>query len=237
MPTLPELIERRLDEAGLPAAVEEVEGAIVVSGMVTTEDERTAILDIVAEEAHDAVIEDNIEVVGTLAETFGGMKAVELAADIDEVSQPGTRDETLAPGDFEDQRLLKYPEAAAGPTDNIEDDHAGEGDVVYVPPTDPVKTPDNQVLGGFAITSMDQAGVARSSDGTLGDEAIAAAVRRELAEDAATAALVLDVEVAQGLVVLRGAVPDIEDVENAEEVAARVPGVLEVREELQVENV
>lgn len=81
---------------------------------------------------------------------------------------------------------------------------------------------------------MDSLEVERSSDGTLGDEAIADAIRRELREDAATTALTIDVAVYRGVARLRGTVQDIADAENAEEVAARVPGVLEVREELEV---
>ncbi len=81
---------------------------------------------------------------------------------------------------------------------------------------------------------MDSLEVERSADGTLGDEAIADAIRRELREDAATTALAVDVAVYRGVARLRGTVQDIADAENAEEVAARVPGVLEVREELDV---
>jgi osmotically-inducible protein OsmY len=38
------------------------------------------------------------------------------------------------------------------------------------------------------------------------------------------------------LVTLRGTVQSLDDVESAEEVAARVPGVIEVSEELDVED-
>jgi osmotically-inducible protein OsmY len=73
-----------------------------------------------------------------------------------------------------------------------------------------------------------------ASDGRLGDEAIADAIRRELREDAATTGLVVRVVVRNGVAHLRGAVPDLSDAEAAEEVAARVPGVVEVVEELEV---
>jgi osmotically-inducible protein OsmY len=76
--------------------------------------------------------------------------------------------------------------------------------------------------------------VDRSSDGTLGDEGIADAVRRELREDASTTDLELEVEVVEGVVHLRGKVPLLEDAENAEAVAATVPGVIEVIEETDV---
>ncbi len=113
-----------------------------------------------------------------------------------------------------------------------------ESDTAYEPPIDPVITLDRndnvQVLGGFSASSMDSIDVERSSDGTIGDEAIVEAVLRELRQDAATTAMRLDVTVIQGVVRLRGSVQDVVDAENAEEVASRVPGVIEVVEELKV---
>jgi osmotically-inducible protein OsmY len=44
------------------------------------------------------------------------------------------------------------------------------------------------------------------------------------------------VEVRNGIVVLRGLVDDVLDAEAAEAVAARVDGVREVREELELRN-
>jgi hypothetical protein len=107
------------------------------------------------------------------------------------------------------------------------------------PPTDPVITTDErgdaEVLGGFSETSMSSINVAPSAeDNLLGDEAIADAIRRELREDAATADLRVQVRVDQGVVHLHGTVPTLEDAESAEEVAARVPGVVEVIEQLEV---
>jgi len=116
-----------------------------------------------------------------------------------------------------------------------------EGDDVVFPPTDPVITTDrhgnSRVLGGFEPTSMTSIDVARSAEDSLpGDEALADAVRRELREDAATTALAVAVTVRDGVVYLRGAVPGLEDVDSAEEVSGRVPGVQEVVEQLQVRN-
>lgn len=113
-----------------------------------------------------------------------------------------------------------------------------ESDTSYSPPTDPVVTTDRhdnvQVLGGFSESSMESIVVPRSSDGTLGDEAIAETILRELREDAATTALNLEVRVTNGVARLRGQVQDIVDAESAEEVAARVPGVVEVIDETDV---
>jgi osmotically-inducible protein OsmY len=60
------------------------------------------------------------------------------------------------------------------------------------------------------------------------------AIRRELREDAATTDLVIEVVVEQGIARLRGRVPGLEDADNAEAVAARVPGLRDVVEELEV---
>src|SRR5438105_3153657 len=76
-------------------------------------------------------------------------------------------------------------------------------------------------------------------DDFAGDEPTAemAETRRELAEDAATTDLEIVVAVRQGVAHLRGRVSDLDDADNAESVAARVPGIREVVEELDVANV
>ena len=103
------------------------------------------------------------------------------------------------------------------------------------PATDPVLSPAGRVMGGFARTSMDSVGAARSTlDSRPGDEALADAIRRELREDAATASLVVHVEVRGGVAFLRGRVDDLQDADNAAEVASRVPGVRQVVEHLTV---
>lgn len=117
----------------------------------------------------------------------------------------------------------------------------GEDGEPYFPPTDPVLTTDRhgepQVLGGFSSGSMEDVHVARSADHRLGDEAIADAIRRELAQDAATMDLEIDVEVLAGVATLSGRVDGMEDGENAEEVASRVPGVVEVRDRTKADGV
>jgi len=101
-------------------------------------------------------------------------------------------------------------------------------------PTDPVLRPgahgEPEIAGGFSPTA--EAPVPeRSSDGGVGDEAIADAVRDALALDASTADLQLNVEVVSGVVRLRGTLSSIEDGENAEAVASTVQGVTEVADE------
>ena len=94
----------------------------------------------------------------------------------------------------------------------------------------------SHVLGGFG--SGEEVPVESSaSDTRPGDEALADAVRRELAEDAATTDLTIFVAVRNGVVHLRGQVTDLDDADNAESVAASVPGIREVVEELEVTSV
>jgi osmotically-inducible protein OsmY len=128
---------------------------------------------------------------------------------------------------------------ASGAGSSGADDPASGGDAVYSPPIDPVVTTDAHgrahVLGGFG--SGEEVSVEPSSDYRPGDEALADAVRRELAEDAATADLSIFVAVRNGVAHLRGQVADLDDADNAESVAARVPGIREVAEELDVSSV
>lgn len=86
-----------------------------------------------------------------------------------------------------------------------------------------------------SLSADDDMSVQRSAeDARPGDEALADAIRRELREDALTTDLAIEVEVDQGIAHLSGEVADIIDAENAEEVANRVPGVQEVVDELEI---
>ena len=142
--------------------------------------------------------------------------------------------------DFTDQSEMHDPSEASGANSSGADDPAAEGDAVYSPPIDPVVKTDAhgraEILGGFG--SEDDLPVERSaSDGRLGDEALADAVRRRLAEDAATTDLTIVVAVRNGIAHLRGQVTDLDDADNAENVAASVPGIREVVEELEVASI
>lgn len=116
-------------------------------------------------------------------------------------------------------------------------------DEPYFPPTDPVIEPASRtqggykVLGGYSESAMDQPLSAEYVPQRLerGDEQIAENVRLALKEDAATTDLDIHVHVRNGIVYLRGTVGYLQDVESAEEVASRVAGVREVREQLQLQ--
>lgn len=161
-------------------------------------------------------------------------------AEDDDSTYAGASADEIEPS-LVDQELLNDPMAASGPSSSA-DDAVSDGDEVYVPPTDPVVAPDDrggvEMLGGFSETAID--GVAplpSASDGRLGDEAIEDAVRAALRRDSATTDLRINVLVRGGVAHLRGQVADLDDAENAEDVASRVPGVREVVEELTVADV
>ena len=92
---------------------------------------------------------------------------------------------------------------------------------------DPIKA----VEDGEPYTPPD---VARSPTGASGDQALAAEVRRELSADAATTHLDLTIDVKDGIATLRGPVDDLEDSDRALEAAGRVPGIVDVIDEMEV---
>ncbi|MBI4318875.1 MAG: BON domain-containing protein [Chloroflexi bacterium] len=128
-----------------------------------------------------------------------------------------------------------------GTTDVME---AGSGTEPFFPPTDTVVVPVEreeegiEVLGGFAPTSEDNLTEPEGHPPAIyhTDDELAEDVRLALLRDASTNPLSPQIRIAvrNGVVCLRGAVQSIEDVEQAEAVAAMVPGVAEVREELEI---
>lgn len=115
----------------------------------------------------------------------------------------------------------------------------------YFAPTDPPvrRAPRDaegiEVVGGFSPTS-DTAPIdfeQRPAALLTGDDEIARLVRLALMEDATTTDLPIWVTVHRGVVHLRGTVPSLNDAEAAEDVASRVPNVVEVNEELDVPGV
>jgi hypothetical protein len=147
----------------------------------------------------------------------------------------------LAPGrqglNEEDMALLGYEdvdEMADVTSDPME---AADSAEPYMAPTDPPVVPkggpDNiEVAEGFAGTSEG----AEERAGVPGDDEITARVKDLLRIDAATSTLDLDVETVDGVVYLRGTVPGFEDTDVAAEVAARVPGVVDVVDEMTVQG-
>lgn len=109
----------------------------------------------------------------------------------------------------------------------------------YFPPTDPVVREGNaqaEIVGGFADTSMsDRVALRPSGSGGAPDGELVDAVRRELRRDASTSELDLAIDVREGIVTLRGRVMDLADSDSALAVAGRVPGIVDVVDEIEVE--
>jgi osmotically-inducible protein OsmY len=229
-------IEAQLAEAGLQVTIESSDGSLILSGIVDSEESREAATDIVSQAAPEARIDNQLEV-QTLLPTdvddfVGDQPTAEMAETRAEIAGQIEPDFTNQPGLFD-------PTEASGPNSSGPEDPAETGEV-YTPPTDPVVTTDShgaaRVLNGFD-SGEDLTVEPSAMDARPGDEALADAVRRELAEDAATTDLEIVVAVRKGVAHLRGRVSDLDDADNAEAVAARVPGIREVVEELDVANV
>ena len=124
-------------------------------------------------------------------------------------------------------------------SDSIDVTEVSEDDVYFAPVDPPAKAGVTNsregLVAGFEPDSMEIVDVDPSASGGPGDEALADAIRRELSQDSATAGLNVEVRVEAGVAYLSGRVADLDDAENAEEVASRVPGVLEVVEQLDLD--
>lgn len=229
-PPLARQIERQIAaRTGQSVAVQEQDGRLRLSGRINSEEARDTAGEIAARMAGGRGIDNDLNVDWSLADDVASLGPDPRANDPIESLNALDENGDLAP-DFTDEPL---------DTDVI--DVVQEGDNVYFPPTDPVidigRSGHAEVLGGFEPTSDTTDEVDPSAeDGLPGDEALAAAIARELHEDAATTDLRIDVVVRNGIAHLHGLVPDLDDAENAEGVASRVPGIVEVREELRVQG-
>src|SRR3989442_1776419 len=229
-------IAEQFAQAGLQVTVESADGSLLLSGIVESEEAREAAVDIVSQAVPGARIDNQIEVESILPtdiDDFAGdeptAEMAETRADVADQIEP----------DFTDQPGLFDPIEASGAESSNPEDPAESGEV-YTPPTDPVLSTnihgEARVLNGFD-SGEDLEVEPSASDNRPGDEALADAVRRQLAEDSATTDLNIVVAVRNGVAHLRGRVSDLDDADNAESVAARVPGIRDVVEELEVANV
>ena len=201
--------------AGVAAAIRISGGEMTVAGIVSTEGEKQAALDLLAENAPGLNLVDELEVVTEVPSALSSSSEIVSLEAVDFMAE-------------------REPEGAAGETVGEESDE-GEGEDIYLPPVDPVRREDNEILGGFQVSAMDDDRVIHTEVvGGPADAGLAEAVLFELREDAATTHLRLRVACRDGIVLLRGQVDDILDAENAEVVAARVPGVREVLDETEV---
>lgn len=225
-------------EAAFPIDVEVHAGVARLTGLVTSPEIHQAAIDLARFVEGIVDVDDQLDY-----EVISPDTAFE-APDVDR--EYGFADEWALKDDLSDTE----PDFV-GQVDADEYQRAVEEGEPYFPPTDRVLRPSTspeelQVVGGFQDTSMDE--VATTEDEGPGqqpgetdlyrhrdDEDIRDDVLRELSEDSLTTDLTLRVNVVNGVVFLHGAVPSIDDAENAEAVAGGVPGVVEVRDLTEVE--
>ena len=207
-----------LEAAGIFVDLEVRDGALILSGEVDSAEMREAAFDLagIVAQRHGLRLEDAIDVLDFEFELGSSERddvgpATLQSSDAGTLYDVGTNDPGLA----------------------------GEEAIPYFPATDPVlgeqvtDQDEVEVIGGFQPTSMtgDGDGVRIRLDD---DERISDDVRRELREDAATTDLDVTVETRDGTVLLLGEVAAVEDSDNAEAVAGRVDGVVEIRNELTI---
>jgi osmotically-inducible protein OsmY len=229
-------IAEQFAQAGLQVTVEPADESLLLSGVVESEEARETAEEIVNQAVPGARIDNQIEVESILPTDIDDFAGDEPSA---ELAESRADVEAQIEPDFTDQPGLFDPIEASGAESSNPEDPAESGEV-YTPPNDPVLSTnihgEARVLNGF--DSGEELEVEPSAlDNRPGDEALADAVRRELAEDSATTDLHIFVAVRNGVVHLRGRVEDLDDADNAESVASRVPGIREVVEELDVANV
>ncbi|MFW6076044.1 MAG: BON domain-containing protein [Chloroflexota bacterium] len=239
---LKQQLSTRMSQFGLPLSIDVRDGTARLTGAVSSNEDYQAALDLVSSVEGIIGVQDEIEI-STIApdQAFDDVPA---AQGFDFAENPATGDLD----GFEYEADLTE-DVGAGTRDFQESVEEAEP---YVPPTDPVVKPsaDDQELditGGVQDTSMDEVAAEPELDavreepaspmaGRRDDETIREDVSRELREDASTSNLDIDVIVLNGTVVLRGQVTDLDDSYNAEEVARRVPGVLDVNDETTLDQ-
>lgn len=239
-------IQQLLDEAQIPVAVVVENGVARLIGAVSSPRLRQAAIDLALADRQVKRVEDemNDEVVSP-----------------DMVSEPPDDDGEFAYVDEQTTTdAISDEEADFQASDEPREDstldyeEVMEDQETYFPPTDPVVEPERnspklEVVGGFQSESTDDTD--EDEDEAYGesvplatgdrliirdDEDIRDDIIRELREDALTTDFQLDVDVRHGVVFLRGHLQTIDDAENAQAVAARVPGVIEVEDRTVTEE-
>lgn len=197
-------IEAHLRSAGLPLAVSVEDGVVTLEGIVVSEEERQAALDLLDYVPDISRVVDSLQVRDL---ELGSPDALSMSASSVDEDQEGTATEPMVA--------------------------AAEG-LPYFPPTDPPIEPggpeDAEVASGFATTSRED--TTPSTGEQPGDSEIADTIIRELSEDAATSHLDVYVSVVNGVAILTGQVQDIQESNAAAAVAGRVTGVKQVVDRL-----
>lgn len=239
---LAERIQEQLQrEAHMSVQASEHDGTIILSGTVASQAARETAERIAASLAPGKRIENGVAVESTETADINRLRGQH--EEQQNPSEPVVGPDTMLTDTGVAASVLDQP-LETDDTDVVDDtvfdlEPPVEPDPAYFAPTDPVTGPDQDgnltVVGGWTPTSDSEISVNPSAEDNLpGDEALAEAVERELHEDALTTALSLDVSVENGVVHLRGRVDGLEDAEAAQDVASRVPGVVDVVDDTQV---
>jgi osmotically-inducible protein OsmY len=230
-------IEGLFERARFTLDVDVENGHVRITGPVSSENDYQAALDLVRSVGDVRGIEDEIEI-ATLAPDSAFDDAA-AGQGFEYAENPALDDE--ADVEFAGDLMEDVGAEASNVQEAVEEAEP------YFPPTDPVVRPTDdeqelEITGGWQDTSMDEvaedpeldsseAPPTSSIEGQRDDETVREDILRELRQDALTTDLSVDVEVIRGVAVLKGTVSSVDDAINAEEVARRVPGVKDVREE------
>jgi DnaK suppressor protein len=206
-------IRQSLASVGLPLTVDVDAGVVTLGGIVLSEEEREAALDLAQIVAGVTDIVDQLELAefdGDYPDVLPGL--LTRVGDGDLLSDDEDDDWTT-----DIQRVIQDGDSWIPPTD---------------PPIDMARRP-----GGIEVAAGFQASSAEEDDsdrGTVDDARIIESVIRELNEDSATTHLNLHVASVNGTVVLTGYSTDPNDGDEAAAVASRVPGVRHVVDRLML---
>lgn len=164
---------------------------------------------------HDSLVEDIVQLQGDELPTDQ-----DAVVDADEIEEP--REPTL---NEQEWGVVEPPSSRAGETtDPLVAIEEGQ---TYIPPTDPPIVPARDEPEGIETPR----GATVDAEGEMN-----ARIRDELRSDAATTALAdrLQIAVVGSTAIIRGQVDGIEDTDAIVEVASRVDGISEVRDETEV---
>lgn len=154
--------------------------------------------------------------------------------------EAGVHDDLPTEPDAQNLELLTELELRAGETDDA--NVAAEEGMTYVPPIDPPVIPSDDpqgidVAAGFGSSALDEPyDRDHRAEALTAEDDMSARVREALRADSLTSRYADSVVIGTrgGVVALRGVVDDVDDTDHMAAVAARVSGVAEVIDELEV---
>lgn len=222
-----------LRQADISVAARRDGDAILLAGVVTSEENRQAALDVANNVARPAGLRvvDDLEVLDILPD--------EPFSDADPWTEELELSDEARDGEIDDAEVIELDPDFTGDIGTTNARLAVEEGDTYFAPTDPVIRPSDdeeqlEVIGGFSATAMDDDDDVNARTNRTAEQ-VAEDVRRELIEDALTTDLTVEVLIDGDTIVLRGTVPSLDDAENAQAVADRVSGPFYVREEFKIE--